>query len=101
MAADIPSRGDIDCMFRNRAVRVTDSAFADMYAQDIEPNVLCSMLQGPIECPGGKKGKPHRRNLIQVCAARKGKIFSILLANDYSMDTSQEVFGVVHLKPIA
>jgi hypothetical protein len=97
----VPSRGDIRCKFRGLWVRVTDSGFAHLYKEDITPLTLCDMLIHTMDCPKGKKGKPHSRNAIQVCAVRKGRIYIILLVKETANDTREQVYSVVHLKPVA
>ena len=95
------SRGDIECLFREKAVRVTDSAFAHMYAEDIDPNTLCSMLNNTIECPKKAGGTPHNKSFIRVCSIRKRQVFSILLVKEIAYDCRKEVYSVVHLKPVS
>lgn len=81
-------------------MRITDSGFAHLFAEDIQPMTLCDMLLHTTECPKGK-GKAHSRNAVQVCAVRKRRIYSILLVKETANDTGEQVYSVIHLKPVA
>jgi hypothetical protein len=91
--------GQMDCMFRELPVRLSESARYHLDFEDISPETLCDMVNHPIDCPRGTP-RGHRKESVRICAERRGNIYVIFLEKSYTVDLEQDSYLVKHLKPI-
>lgn len=92
--------GATECMHEGLPVRVSESAISHLSAEEISAETLCDMIQNNVDCPKGRRGAPHRRTTLRLCAMRRGRMYSILMEKDYTRDIRQGAYLVIHLKPI-
>lgn len=92
--------GATECVHDGIPVRVSESAISHLSKEDITATNLCDMIHHHVDCPKGRSGIPHRRSTLRLCAVRKGKMYSILMEREYTLDIRQDAYVVIHLEPI-
>jgi hypothetical protein len=83
-------------MYNNHPVRISDSGFAHLLKEDIEPQTFCDMIHNPVPCPDRRR---FRRSSIELCAYRSGIIYRIILELSYTFEINDYVYLLVHLEP--
>ena len=91
--------GEIDCIYKDRPVRLSDSGHVHIFSENIDPMTLCDMINYNIPCPKYKKRK-FRSISLEVCSNRKGKIYRIILDLSYTHDINAYAYLVTHVEPI-
>ena len=82
--------------WKGKYVAFTYSARLHLEEFQIDALEVIDMLHNPIPCP---KSNIFRKNDIEICSMKKGKIFRIILFEDYCIDVHADCWVVKHVKP--
>jgi hypothetical protein len=83
--------------WRGKYVAFTYSARLHLEEFQINAIELIDMLHNPVPCP---KNRIFRKKDIEICSMKKGRIFRIILFEDYCIDVQADCWVVKHVKPI-
>ena len=83
--------------WRGKYVAFTYSAKLHLEEFQIDALELIDMLHNPVPCP---KSRVFRKKDIEICSTKKGRIFRIILFEDYCIDVQADCWVVKHVKPI-
>ena len=84
-------------IWNERVVAFTDHAKNHIWEFDLDVYEIIDMLRNSFDCP---KRRKHRRTDIERCSNKKGKVFRIILFDDFCIDYDEDCWCVKHVEPI-
>ena len=84
-------------LWNNRVVGFTDSAKNHLEEFKLDVYEIIDMLRHSFDCPEQRR---HRRTEIEKCSNKRGKIFRIILFDDFCYVYNEECWCVKHVEPI-
>lgn len=77
-------------------VQFSTDAKGELWAFKLDAYEIIDMLDNPVKCP---KHRKFQKEETEICSNKNGKIFRIIICEDYCRDVEEDCWCVIHVKP--